>query len=87
MEKIIFKSARLGNTEVNGLSVYYIVAIHKANDNFLKDTNNEYWIKITLTHFVLMGWGFVDNLDPTKLIKISFPFAVRFITERMKDGT
>lgn len=87
MEKAIIKSASYGNTQNNGLAVDYIVVHHKDNDNFLKDTNNEYFIKITLTHFALMGWGFIDYLDVNKLIKITFPFAVRFITERIKDGT
>lgn len=87
MEKVIIKTARFGDTQVNGLAVDYFVVRHKDNDNFFKDTNDEYWIKITLTHFALIGWGFVDNLDTNKLIKITFPFAVRFITERLKDGT
>ena len=74
MEKVIIKSAKFGNSQVNGLAVDYIVVYHKENGNFLKDTNNEYWIKITLTHFALIGWGFVDNLTTDKLIKITLQF-------------
>jgi hypothetical protein len=87
MEKVIIISARIGNSQAYGHTVDYVVIYHKENDNFLKDTNNEHRIKITLTHFALIGWGFVDNLTTDKLIKITFPFAVRFISERIKDGT
>lgn len=87
MEKLTIISAKFGNTQVNGLAVDYIIKYHKENDDFLKDSNEEYWLKITLTHFVLIGWGFTDNFDTNKLIKITFPFAVRFISERVKDGT
>ena len=87
MEKAIIKSVKYGNTQINGLAVDYIVVHHKPNDDFLKDRNDEYWIKITLTRFALIGWGFIDNIDPDKLIKITFPFAIRFITERLKDRT
>jgi len=87
MEKVIIKSARRGNTQLNGLSVDYILVHHEENDGFLRDTENEYWLKITLSLFAMMGWGFSGIIDEDILIKITFPFAVRFITDRVKDGT
>jgi len=87
MEKVIIKSAKYGVTQVGGYAIDYTVIYHKNNPDFLKDTNKEYWIKITLTYFVLMGWGYNKNLDIKNLIKITFPFAVKFISERVKDGT
>lgn len=87
MEKVIIKSARRGNTQLNGLAVDYILIHHEESDGFLKDTIDEYWLKITVSLYALMGWGVSDNIDEDNLIKITFPFAVRFITERIKDGT
>ncbi|OQC04124.1 MAG: hypothetical protein BWX77_00284 [Bacteroidetes bacterium ADurb.Bin090] len=87
MEKVVIKTAKFRNTQVNGRAVDYTVVRHKDNDNFIKDTNDECLIRIILTRFALIGWGFVDNLDTDKLIKITFPFAVKFITEKLKDGT
>jgi hypothetical protein len=63
MEKVVIKTAKFRNTQVNGRAVDYTVVRHKDNDNFIKDTNDECLIRIILTRFALIGWGFVDNLD------------------------
>ena len=85
MEKVVIKTAKFRNTQVNGRAVDYTVVRHKDNDNFIKDTNDECLIRIILTRFALIGWGFVDNLDTDKLIKITFPFAVKYITDALEE--
>lgn len=87
MEKVTIKTAKFGATNYNGLAVDYIIQYQKTESGFLKDTEKELWLKITISHFVLIGWQLPDNMTTDQLIKLTFPFAVRFITERLKDGT
>jgi hypothetical protein len=87
MEKAIIKTVSVGNTEINGLAVDYCVIYQKDNNEFLKDEYNQYWLKITITQFALIGWGYRFNPSNEELIKLTFPFAAKFITERVKDRT
>lgn len=87
MEKVTFISAKYGNTLVNGVAVDFIVKYTKTNQDFLKDEKLDSWFKITLTRYALIQWGLLENLDEEKLIRLTFPFAIKWISERVKDGT
>lgn len=87
MEKITFISAKFGQTLVNGLSVDFTIKYYKENKGLLKDITQDCWFKVTLTRFALIEWGLLNDINEEKLIKLTFPFAVEWLTERVKDGT
>ena len=87
MEKITFISATFGNTLINGVAVDFRLKYFKKNKGYLRDESSESWFKVTLTRFALIEWGMMENLDEEKLIKLTFPFAIEWISQRVKDGT
>ena len=87
MEKVTFISAEYGNTLINGVAVDFKIKYSKTKKDFLKDEIWDSWFKVTLTRYALIQWGLLDNLDTEKLIKLTFPFAIKWISERVKDRT
>ena len=87
MEKVTFISAKYGNTLTNGVAVDFIIKYSKTKKGLLKDEIRNSWFKVTLTRYALIQWGMLENLDTEKLIKLTFPFAIKWISERVKDGT
>lgn len=87
MEKVTFVSANFGHTLINGMSVDFKISYFKENKGYLKDVNVDCRFKVTMTQFALIQWGLIDNINEEKLIKVAFPFAVKWISERVTDGT
>ncbi|EPR69214.1 hypothetical protein [Cyclobacterium qasimii] len=87
MEKVTFLSGTYENTAINGVAVNFKIRYFKENKGFLKYNTLESWFKVTLTRFALIEWGKLENLDEEKLIKLTFPFAIEWVSQRVKDGT
>lgn len=87
MEKVTFISAKYGNTLTNGVAVDFVIKYSKTKKGLLKDEIRNSLFKVTLTRYALIQWGMLENLDTEKLIKLTFPFAIKWISERVKDGT
>lgn len=87
MGKIIITSGKIGATQYSGYAVDFIANYIMTSKGFRKDEISEHWIRITLTQFAILGWGFGEIHDNKLLIKISFPFAIEMISEKVKDGT
>ena len=87
MEKITFLSAKQGSTAIRGFAVDFMVSYFKESDGLLKNIKLECLFKITFTDFALAQWGVLGDITATNLIKLSFPFAVEWISERVKDRT
>jgi hypothetical protein len=87
MEKITFISATHVQTEIRGLSVEFLVSYFRERGGFLTDIQNESIFIITFTDFALIQWRLYEGVTVEKLIKLSFPFAVEWISSRVKDGT
>lgn len=87
MGKIIITSGKIGATQSSGYAVDFIANYVLPNKGFQKDENSEHWIRITLSQFAILGWGFGEIIDDRVIIKIAFPFAIELISEKVKDGT
>jgi hypothetical protein len=88
MEKITFISVTKGWTNISGgFAVDYRLSYFKEKAGYLKDIKSESIFKITFTDIALASWGVYDCINVDKLIKLSFPFAVEWISSRVKDGT
>jgi hypothetical protein len=87
MGKIIIITGKIGATQYSGYAIDFIANYIVTNKGFRKDEVSEHWIRITLTQFAILGWGFGGISDNNLLIKVAFPFAIEMISEKVKDGT
>lgn len=69
------------------MPLIFLLIILKENEGFFKDVKLECLFKITFTDIALVQWGVFKDIPAEKLIKLSFPFAVEWISERVQDKT
>ncbi len=87
MEQITFISAERGNTMLNGVSIDFKMRYSRTRKDFKKNEVRDILLKITLTRYVLIQWKVSENLETENLIKLTFPFAIKLISEKVKDRT
>lgn len=87
MQKIIITIGKIGATQYSGFAVDFYANYVLPSKGFRKDEISEHWIRIILTQYAILGWGFGEIPNNGLLIKIAFPFAIELISEKVKDGT